>query len=91
MKLYYPAIFSKETDGQYSVLFPDFPEAITFGDDFIQAIERAKACIELCLEGRIDNGEDIPIAQFERFEAKEKEQIMIIELDWLEYGNKYYN
>ena len=46
MKLYYPAIFLKEDDGRYSVSFPDVPEAITCGNDFENAVEMAKECLE---------------------------------------------
>lgn len=52
MKLYYPAIFLKEADGRYSVSFPDVLEALTYGENFEDAIEMAKECLGLCLEKR---------------------------------------
>ena len=49
MKLYYPAVFERETDGRYSINFPDVPEAITCGDDLNHGIEMAKECLGMCL------------------------------------------
>lgn len=71
MKLYYPAIFLKEDDGRYSVSFPDVPEAITCGNDFENAVEMAKECLELCIKGRMEDNEEIPRAHFENIDIKE--------------------
>ena len=40
----YPAIFIKESDGRYSVLFPDF-DCATCGDDLTDALEMAVDCM----------------------------------------------
>ena len=71
MKLYYSAIFLKEDDGRYSVSFPDVPEAITCGNDFENAVEMAKECLELCIKGRMEDNEEIPRAHFENIDIKE--------------------
>lgn len=42
MKLHYPAIFLKEDDGRYTVLFPNIPEAVTCGQNYENAVEMAK-------------------------------------------------
>ena len=76
MKLYYPAIFLKEADGRYSVSFPDVPEALTYGENFEDAIEMAKECLGLCLEGRKEDNEEIPKAHFENIETKENEVVV---------------
>lgn len=41
MKVTYPAIFTPEENGAYSVRFPDVPNAFTCGDDLTDAIEMA--------------------------------------------------
>ncbi len=91
MKLYYPAIFLKEADGRYSVSFPDVPEALTCGENFENAIEMAKECLGLCLEGRKEDNEQIPKAHFENIETKENEVVVGIEFDSIEFNKKYNN
>ena len=41
MLVKYPVTWEKDDNGKYSVLFPDFPEAHTFGDDRNEALERS--------------------------------------------------
>ena len=59
MKNSYPAIFYKEEDGRYSVLFPDFDVA-TCGDDLDDAIAMAEECLALQLKGLRLDGEAFP-------------------------------
>ena len=59
MKHNYPAIFYKEEDGRYSVLFPDFDVA-TCGDDLDDAIVMAEECLALQLKGLREDGEAFP-------------------------------
>lgn len=40
-ELYYPAIFTPEEDGRYSVSFPDLPGCNTFGDNLENAYDMA--------------------------------------------------
>ena len=60
MKRSYPAIFYKEEDGRYSVLFPDFDVA-TCGDDLDDAVDMAKECLALQLKGLEQDGDDFPV------------------------------
>ena len=62
MKYVYPAVFYKEEDGRYSVLFPDF-DAATCGDDLDDAIAiaMAKECLALQLKGLRQDGDDFPV------------------------------
>lgn len=89
MKLYYPAIFLKEDDGRYSVLFPDVLEAITCGNDFENAVEMAKECLELCIKGRMEDNEEIPRAHFENIDIKET--VVKIELNFTGLDDKKTN
>ena len=60
MKYVYPAVFYKEGDGRYSVLFPDFDVA-SCGDDLDDAIAMAEECLALQLKGLRQDGDDIPV------------------------------
>lgn len=59
MKHSYPAIFYKEENRRYSVLFPDFDVA-TCGDDLDDAVDMAKECLALQLKGLREDGEAFP-------------------------------
>lgn len=55
----YPATFTKKKD-YYLVLFPDLPEAITFGKTLGEAIDSAADCLYEALRGRERDGDPIP-------------------------------
>ena len=59
-KFSFPAVFANEENGFVSVTFPDIPEAITCGESHEHAVEMAKECLGLCIQGRIEDGEEIP-------------------------------
>jgi antitoxin HicB len=61
MNLLYPASFEPQPGGGFSVLFPDVPEAITEGDSFDEAMLHAQEVVSLCLRGRIEDGQPIPL------------------------------
>lgn len=90
MKLYYPAVFERETDGRYSINFPDVPEAITCGDDLNHGIEMAKECLGMCLEGRKEDDLEIPKAS-EVIECDKNQFIVMVEFDSVEFNKKYNN
>lgn len=48
-KYVYPAVFSEEKNGQYSVSFPDLESCITCGDSLSQSIENAEDALGLVL------------------------------------------
>lgn len=81
MKLHYPAIFLKEDDGRYTVLFPNIPKAVTCGQNYENAVEMAKECLELCIKGRVEDHEEIPKARFENIETRKNEMIVEIEIN----------
>lgn len=56
----YPVNFEKDDNGSLLVTFPDFPEAITFGDDQEDAIFHAENAIEEAIHARIAHKESIP-------------------------------
>ena len=61
MNVLYPALIEyDETDKRYTVRFPDLPEAITEGETFEEATFNASEVLTLTLEGRADEGAEIP-------------------------------
>lgn len=59
MKLLYPATFEPQPGGGFTVLFADFPEAITEGDTEDEALLHAQEVLSLTLRGRIEDGQAI--------------------------------
>ncbi len=61
MKIFYPAIVNHDLqDNRYLVKFYDLPEAITEGTTLEEALFNASEVLTLTLEGRIDEGIEIP-------------------------------
>jgi len=61
MKIAYPARLEPQPEGGYCVSFPDLPEAITEGENLEEARFNAQEVLELVLEFRMEQGEDIPL------------------------------
>jgi antitoxin HicB len=59
--LAYPVDLERDTNGTVLVTFPEFAEAVTFGDDESDALLRAVDALETVLAARIDDREDIPL------------------------------
>ena len=57
----YPVVVEQDDNDTLLVTVPDFPEAVTFGEDAAEAMLRAAQVIELSIEGRIKDHEDIPL------------------------------
>ena len=57
----YPVVIEQDDNDTLLVKVPDFPEAVTFGEDAAEAMLRAAQVIELSIEGRIKDHEDIPL------------------------------
>ena len=63
MKISYACKIETQEDNSFLVTFPDFEEAITEGKTFEEALFNAEEVLTLTLEGRIDEGQDIPLPQ----------------------------
>jgi antitoxin HicB len=59
--LAYPVNLERDTNGTLLVTFPEFAEAVTFGEDESDALLRAVDALETVLAARIDDREDIPL------------------------------
>ena len=61
MRIRYPAYFEPAEEGGFTITFPDFPEAISEGDDLDQALFNAVEVLDLTLVSRLDDKEEIPL------------------------------
>jgi predicted RNase H-like HicB family nuclease len=61
-KYAYPAIFTREDDGKYSVVFPDIENCFTGGNDMEDALDMAEDALCLMLYGMEEGGKAIPDA-----------------------------
>ncbi|GHU77572.1 HicB family protein [Clostridia bacterium] len=59
----YPAVFVKEADGGYSVLFKGLPGCGTQGDTLPEAMEMANDALGCWLDASIKHGDPIPPPQ----------------------------
>ena len=60
MNFAYPAVLTPETEGGFTVTFPDLPDAITQGEDRDDAIDMAADCLAETIGARIAERADIP-------------------------------
>ena len=60
MKVEYPVVISRDGGG-YLVKFPDFPETATDGATLDEALFNAAEALTVTLEGRMEEGMDIPM------------------------------
>lgn len=64
IKSKYPILLIKQEEEGYLVRFPDFPEAITQGEDKKEALLEAADCLEEAIANRIIKGLDIPKSKY---------------------------
>lgn len=62
MKYAYMAIFTPESNGAFSVHFPDLPGCYTCGDNMPDAVRMAEDALCLCLYDMEQDKKDIPAA-----------------------------
>ena len=61
MKVYrYPARVTPAEEGGWLIRFRDFPEGISQADPDQDAIDMAEGCLQACVEGRLEDGMEIP-------------------------------
>ena len=61
MRYVYPCVLTPETNGGYSVSFPNVPEALTCGDDRDEALAMAEDALAVALGSYMQCREDIPV------------------------------
>lgn len=57
----YPVNVKQDSDGQFLITYPDFPEAATDAETLAEALAETNDCVEEALAIRIVQGEDIPL------------------------------
>ena len=89
-KYVYPAIFTLEEEGGYSVLIPDLQGCYTQGDDLPDALDMAKDVLELTLYDYEADKKFIPKPSDMKDMKIEKNQIVsLISADTLNYTKMY--
>ena len=61
-KYVYPAVFTKEKDGKYSIVFPDLEGCYTTGDNLADGIYMAEDVLTFTLYSLEKNNQNIPNA-----------------------------
>lgn len=93
-KYAYPAIFTPEEGGLYSVTFPDIPGCYTGGDSITDALEMASDALCLMLYDYEQNGAEIPAASSPRdvqAQAGEDDLVSLIACDTMIYRKLHDN
>ncbi|MCD7799789.1 MAG: type II toxin-antitoxin system HicB family antitoxin [Ruminococcus sp.] len=89
-KYVYPAIFTREENGQYSVNFPDVESCYTGGDSLVEALENAKDVLCMTLYDLEKESKDIPnVSDIKSISLKINEFANLIECD-TEFYKRYY-
>ena len=91
-KYVYPAIFTPESEGGFSVNFPDLEGCYTCGDDMIDALAMAEDVLALVLYGYEKDGREIPVPSKEHsLPLSTGEFVNFIACDTMEYRKMYNN
>lgn len=86
MKYVYPAIFTEENDGKYSVDFPDLDGCFTCGDNLDHALYMANDALSLMLVHFEDEHRDIPAPSHVRdIKVKDNEFVSLVQCDTVQY------
>lgn len=91
-KYAFPAIFTPEAGGDYSVRFPDIAGCYTSGESLPEAIEMAEDALCLMLYDMEEAGDSIPAPSEMTMLSKGSQEIVtLIACDTLEYRKLYDN
>lgn len=89
-KLFYPAVFTPEDDGGYSVAFPDVDGCFTQGETIEDAYKMAFDALGLAIDFLESEKRTIPLPSTpNEIKLNENEFVVIIEFDMLEYQKKH--
>ncbi len=75
MKIAYECIVKLQEDGKFFVSFPSLEEAITEGDTVEEALFNAEEVLTLTLDGRMDEGMDIPSPLRQKLSSPESHMV----------------
>lgn len=92
MKYVYPAIFTSENDGGYSVSFPDIESCYTCGDNMADALDMAEDVLCLTLYDMEKDGKAIPSASHSKsIETTDRDIVSLVGCDTDFYRRFYEN
>jgi predicted RNase H-like HicB family nuclease/post-segregation antitoxin (ccd killing protein) len=92
MKYVYPAVFHPETEGGFSVFFPDIRHGATQGDTVLECIEMAEDFLCLALYRMEEDKMQIPTARsMKEIESEPDDIITLISVDTETYRRYYEN
>lgn len=85
-KYLFPAVFTKENNGQYSVNFPDIQQCYTCGDDLQDAFDMAQDVLCMRLYDMEESGETIPLpSAVQTVSVGDNEIVSLVGCDTIEY------
>lgn len=91
-KYAYPAILTPETDGGYSVVFPDLEGCFTCGDNLADALFMAEDALALVLYGYEHDARTIPApSKASDITLSDGEFVNFVSCDTLEYSKRFNN
>ena len=91
-KYAYPAIFTPEEDGSFSIVFPDLEGCYTCGDSLEDGIEMAEDALALVLYDYEKDARPIPVPSAPAtLSLSEKDFVNYIACDTMEYRKMYNN
>lgn len=70
MKIACECIITQQADGRFLVTFPSFEEAFTEGNSVEESLLNAEEVLTLTLEGRMDEGMEIPMPTLGKLKKK---------------------
>ena len=91
-KYAYPAIFTPEEDGSFSIVFPDLEGCYTCGDSLEDGIEMAEDALALVLYGYEKDARPIPVPSAPAtLSLSGNDFVNYIACDTMEYRKMYNN
>ena len=91
-KYVYPAIFTKEENGQYSVEFPDIKGCVTCGDDLADALYMAQDVLAFTLYDYERDNKKVPVpSDPDSIEVPNGSFVNCVLCDTLEYQKRNNN
>ncbi len=87
----YPAVFTKEADGGYSIRFPQLDSCFSQGDTFEEAVRMASDAMALFLFSLEEDGEDIPAPCFDDLSLEDGEMVIPVTAWMTPFRDEMYN
>lgn len=88
----FPAIITKFNDNDYNVMFPDFEEIITYGEDLEEAYMMAEDALKLCLFDLYEESKVIPEStKAINIKTNENQVMILIKINIKQIAREYDN